>query len=122
MMEDGRSAAFVGALAEAGRFAATFANDLAGRSATFVGDLAEAGGLVAGAAVFVVAFTATTAGAAVVVGALETGLIALGGLITVATPLSLGGIMTENSSSCSLDSFLGGSKGALAKLRRLSPG
>ena len=56
VMEDGRSAAFVGALAEAGRFAATFANDLAGRSATFVGALAEAGGLVAGAAVFVGAF------------------------------------------------------------------
>ena len=46
-----------------------------------------------------------------------------GGLITVATPLPpSGGIITENSSTCSLDSFLGGSKGALAELGRLSPG
>ena len=62
-------------------------------------------------------------GAAVFVGALAGGLIALGGLITVATPLPpFGGIITENSSNCNLDSFLGGSRGALAELGRLSPG
>ena len=69
----------------------------AGRS--FVGALAEPGRFAARAAVFVEAFGEASAGAAVFVGALKTLLIALGGLIIVATPLSLGGIITENSST-----------------------
>ena len=56
------------------------------------------------------------ASTAVFVGVLAAGMIALGGLITVATPLPLGGMITLNSSSCSLDSFLGGSKGTLCWL------
>ena len=59
---------------------------------------------------------------AVFVGVFAAGMIALGGLITVATPLPLGGMITLNSSSCSLDSFLGGSKGTLSGLWGRSPG
>ena len=65
---------------------------------------------------FEVAGSFKPASPVVFVGVFAAGVIALGGLITVATPLPLGGMITLNSSSCSLASFLGGRKGTLCGL------
>merc|ERR550517_1226986 len=109
-MEAGRSADdFVGTFARGGRIdvvmgALAGGGRSAARSDAFMGAIAEG----------------FSPGVAAWVGALA----ALGrSLITVPTFLPLlGGMITENSSTCSLESFLGGSKGTLAELRRLSPG
>ena len=122
MMEAGRSADdFVGTFARGGRIA--FVGG--GRIDVFMGAIAGGGRSAARSDAFMGAFAeGFSPRVAALVGASAAGPIALGGgLITVPTFLPpLGGMITENSSTCSLESFLGGSKGTLAELRRLSPG